>query len=102
MPRSRTFLVVDVRPVKATRTEDEVSGECEVKSRDVGDVEVGKAADVADRGGGDSEGGFDVGRVGVVISVAVDALRHLFVFSSWCLVEAGGFWWLMLVLVVVK
>ena len=55
-------------------------------------VEVGKAADLADRGGGDSEGGFHVGGVGVVVSVAVDALWHLLVLV---LVEFGELWWLV-------
>ena len=61
-----------------------MSGEGEVKSRDVGNVEVGAAANLADWGCGNSEGGFDVGGVGVIIFVAVDALRHLVLVGGWC------------------
>ena len=86
------FLVVDVRPVKATKTEDEVSCKCEVKSRDVGDVEVDESAALADRGGGDSEGCFDVGGVGVMIFLADDALWHLLLVGGWWLVEFGELW----------
>ena len=40
-PRIRTCLFVDVRPVKATKTEDETSGECEVDFVEIGDGNVG-------------------------------------------------------------
>ena len=39
--RIRTSFFVDVGPVKATKTEDETSGECEVDFREIGDGDVG-------------------------------------------------------------
>ena len=40
-PRIQTCLFVDVRPMKATKTEDETSGECEVDFWEFGDGDVG-------------------------------------------------------------
>ena len=81
--------------MKAAKTEDEISGEGEVEPGEVGDVEVGESANLADWGCNDAGGCGVGGRVGISVLVAVDALGHLLVVGV--LVEASSFWWLVLV-----
>ena len=78
--------------MKAAEAKDEVSGEGDVESGEVGDVEVGEPAAFADWGRNDTVGGGADGRVGVSVLVAVDALGHLLVLV---LVEFGDLWWLV-------
>ena len=81
--------------MQAAEAEDEVSGKGEVEPGEVGDVEVGESANLADWGCDDAGGCGAGGLVGVSALVAVDALGHLLVVGSWWLVEFGELWWLV-------
>ena len=85
--------------VKATKTEDELCCECEVKSWKLGDGDVGWSTGLADWGCDNAFWGGAEGGVGESVFVAVDALWHLLVVYFVELVRTGGSWWLVLVLV---
>ena len=70
--------------MKAAEAKDEVSGEGEVEPGEVGDVEVGESANLADWGCDDAGGCGADGGIGVSVLVAIDALGHLL------LVGVGG------------
>ena len=96
--------------MKAAEAKGEVSGEGDIESGEVGDVDVGEPAAFADWGCNDTVGGGADGGVGVLVLVAVDALGHLLVVGvwwkraasgGWCLVEASSFCWLVVGVLVV-